>query len=161
MLGVDEALLAETEHEAATLAAHIGARQIRATPEGKDLAEQLMGAVATLFPLRGYANSLTHFFLEDTAFGAHVAETLQLPKPGWTRSLVAARAWQKRATLALLNVVPGAHRRRSYLARRFVQSMILRKRPEPGGPFEIPEELTRIWRLSLGPTHEGEPRLSA
>ena len=147
LLGIDEALLAGTEQEALALAARIGGRQFRATTEGKLLACQLMKAVATLFPLRGYANSLTHFFLQDTAFGENVAQLLDLPRPDWTRVLVAARASQKRQILYLLSLVPGARRRRSFLARRFVQRMILFKHPDGRIPFEVPEVFTRSWRL--------------
>jgi hypothetical protein len=147
LLGVDEALLATTEREALTLAKRIGARQIRATPEGKQLAEQLMKAVATLFPIPSYAKSLTHYFLHDTAFGDDVARVLDLPKPDWTKALVEARAWQKRKILSLLNIAPGARRRRSILARRFVQRMILSRRPEGESPFEVPERFAKQWRV--------------
>lgn len=150
LLGIDEALLASTEEEAFVLAAQIGRRQIRATPEGKLLAEHLMAAVASLFPLPGYANSLTHYFLRDTVFGRDVAQVLDLPMPNWTRALVAVRAWQKRRILRLLDIVPGARRRRSFLARRFVQSMILFKQPNGGSPFEVPEDLAKAWYLSRG-----------
>ena len=149
LLGVDEALLSTSEEEATALAFRIGNRQVRATPEGKQLAEQLMGAVATLFPIPGYANSLTHFFLQDSVFGEDVARVLDLPPAGWTRALVAARAWQKRKVLALLEVVPGARQRRSAIARRFVQAMILLKRPEGNVPFEVPQELAGSWGLRL------------
>lgn len=148
LLGVDEALLPRGEADAGQLAERIGRRQIRATVEGRLLAEQLMQAIATLFPVRGYANSLTHFFLEDTAFGENVAEVLALPKPGWSRVLVTARAWQKRKVLAMLGVVPGSGRRRSFLARRFVQRMICIRRPEGAAPFEVPDELARAWRIN-------------
>lgn len=150
LLGIDEALLAGTEEEAMPLATRIGRRQICATPEGRLLAEQLMAALAALFLLPGYANSLTHFFLEDTAFGPRVAEVLDLPAPGWTRVLVAARAWQKRKLMALLNVAPGARRRRSFLARRFVQNLLLLRRPSGDAAFEIPEDLARAWHVSRG-----------
>jgi hypothetical protein len=150
LLGVDEALLAATEAEATLLATRIGERQIRATPEGTQLAEQLMAAVATLFPIPGYANSLTHYFLSDTAFGQDVARVLGLPPPNWTRALVAARAWQKRQVLGLLDIVPGARQRRSFLARRFVQNMILARRPAGDPPFEVPEHLARRWRMAAG-----------
>lgn len=150
LLGVDEALLAATEQDALILATRIGGRQIRATPEGALLAEQLMAAVATLFPVPGYANSLTHYFLRDTAFGADVARVLELPEPGWTRALVAARAWQKRQILKLLDIVPGARRRRSFLARRFVQNMILSRRPDGEPPFEVPEDFAKTWRVNRG-----------
>lgn len=147
LLGVDEALLATTEHEALALAHRIGARQIRSTPEGQLLARQLMEAVGTLFPIPGYANSLTHYFLHDTAFGDDVAQVLELPRPGWTRALVQVRAWQKRKLLRLLAITPGARRRRSFLARLFVQRMILSRRPEGESPFEVPECFVRQWQV--------------
>lgn len=151
LLGVDEALLAWSEDEALALATRIGGRQLRATPEGKLLAHQLMAAVATLFPIPGYANSLTHYFLQNTAFGADVARVLELPDPDWTRALVAARAWQKRQVLKLLDIVPGARRRRSFLARRFVQNMLLARRPEGTPPFEVPDAFAKKWRLKPQP----------
>ncbi len=148
LLGVDEALLATTEQEAMHLASRIGARQIRTTAEGTALAKQLMDAVETLFPLPGYANSLTHFFLADTAFGQNVAQVLALQPPGWTRKLVAVRAWQKRFVLHWLPRVPGARRRRSHFAHYFVQKMILLRHPEGNWPFEVPGELSDSWGVS-------------
>jgi hypothetical protein len=109
----------------------------------------LLDAMSTLLPLPGYANSLTHFFLADSAFGENVARVLALPEPNWTKGLVTARAWQKRQMLTLLDRVPGARRRRSYLARRFVQNMILRKRGSEQVPFEVPETLAEGWRVRL------------
>jgi len=150
LLGIDEALLARTEQDASALALRIGNRQIRETPEGKLLAGHLLDAVSTLFRLPGYANSLTHFLLADTAFGVNVARALALPEPNWTRALVAARAWQKRQVLALLGWAPGARRRRSFVARRFVQAMVRRKRSGEQAPFEIPEALAAAWRVGPG-----------
>jgi hypothetical protein len=147
LLGIDEALLAWSENEALALATRIGSRQLRATPEGKLLAHQLMAAVGTLFPIPGYANSLTHHFLQNTAFGQDVARVLELPDPDWTRTLVAARAWEKRQILKLLDIVPGARRRRSFLARRFVQKMLLSRRPDGTPPFEVPDAFAKKWRI--------------
>ena len=62
--------------------------------------------------------------------------------------LVVARACQKRKLLALLNVVPGARWRRSFVARRFVQNMLLLRRPKGDSPFEIPEDLARTWHVN-------------
>jgi len=157
LLGVDESLLASNETEALRVAERIGRRQIRATPEGTELAQQLMAAVATLFPLPGYANSLTHFFLRDTAFGENVATVLNLPAPDWTKALIAARAWQKRKVLRLLAIVPGARRRRSFLAQRFIQRMVRHRRPDGHAPFEIPETFARAWQVYRGDSSQETP----
>ena len=101
----------------------------------------------SLFPFKGYALSLSHFFLNGTPEGRRVIEALALAKPNWTRFLVGARATQKRFVLKLLEQVPGAKRRRSFLARRFTQTMILFKRPEIAGPFEVPPELLVRWGI--------------
>jgi hypothetical protein len=147
LLGVDERLLVDREADAMALALRIGARQIRATPEGKQLAEQLLEAVGSLLPVPGYALSLTHYFLSNTAFGDDVARVLELAEPDWTRALVAARAWQKRHVLRLLDLVPGAHGRRRFLARRFVQALISARRPAGDAPpFEVPARLAMRWR---------------
>jgi hypothetical protein len=148
LLGVDESLLPTVEADAALLAGRIGERQIHQTSEGKDLAVQSMKALESLFSIKGYSGSLTHFFLEDTPFGVKVAHTLQLPEPNWTRKLVQLRAAQKRLVLALLPLVPGARRRRSYFARHFLQAMILLKRPGENAPFEVPDRLVVKWFLS-------------
>ena len=147
LLGVDGALLPEREAEATALATRIGARQIRRTPEGEELSRHLLSSVDSVFHLPGYAASLSHFLLEDTAFGARVAEVLAIPAPNWTRWLVRARAAQKRGTLHLLERVPGAKRRRRFFARHFVQRLLLLKRPDEHAPFEIPERLKLQWRL--------------
>jgi hypothetical protein len=54
--------------------------------------------------------------------------------------------------LKLLDVVPSACRRRSFLARRFVQNMLLARRPDGTPPFEVPEAFAKQWRVarSLG-----------
>lgn len=145
LLGIDAWLLPKSFAEMQSLAQRIGARQIRATPEGCLLAARLNESLARLFPITGYANSLTHFFLEDTAFGRDVATAIKLTPPNWTRGLVGIRAWQKRAGFSLLAVVPGARRRRSYIASRFVQRLLLHQRPVGARPFDIPEELARRW----------------
>jgi len=72
---------------------------------------------------------------------------LAIPAPNWTRWLVRARAAQKRGTLHLLERVPGAKRRRRFVARHFVQRLLLLKRPDEHAPFEIPERLKLRWRL--------------
>ena len=147
LLGVDDALLPASEADAATLARTIGGRQIRPTAEGKELNDQLLRAVGTLFPVQGYAVSLTHFFLDDSVFGPDVARALQLPQPNWTRWLVWARAHQKRVVLGLLNRVPGARWRRSEIAKRFAQAMILLRRPDAHVPFEVPRRWISRWRM--------------
>jgi len=146
-LGVDDALLPETESEATTLAMRIGARQIRKTPEGEELSRHLLATVDNLFPVSGYAASLSHFFLSDTAFGASVADVLGIPPPNWTQWLVRARAAQKRVTLRWLDWFPGARTRRSFIARHMVQKLLLLGRPDARAPFEIPERLKLAWRL--------------
>ncbi len=147
LLGVDSALLPETEADAAALAARIGGRQIRKTAEGEELSTQLLSAVDNLFRISGYATSLSHFFLDDTPFGEKVADVLAIPAPNWTRWLVQARAKQKRLKLHLLESVPGAKRRRSFVARHLVQRLLLLKRPDDRVPFEVPERLKFQWRL--------------
>ena len=149
LLGVDASMLVSCENDARSLALRIGQRQLRATDEGRELTAQLLSAVETLFPLKGYALSLTHFFLEDTVFGGDVAAILGLPGANWTQWLVRARAVEKRAVLGLLNAVPGARKRRSFVARHVAQKMILLQRPEERGPFEVPVALRRRWGLPL------------
>lgn len=151
LLGVDRALLPETEADATALAARIGARQIRKTPEGEELSRHLLSSVDGLFRIPGYAASLSHFLLDDTAFGARVAEVLAIPPPNWTRWLVRARSAQKRGTLRLLEQVPGAKRRRSFVARHLVQQLLRLKRPDGNAPFEIPARWRRQWRLGAHP----------
>lgn len=147
LLGVDPSLLPSSEEAAALLALRIGERQVRPTPEGRQLTAQLLNSVQTLFPVPGYAASLTHFFLQDTVFGKNVAAALELPKANWTRWFVTARAAQKRTILRWLDWVPGARRRRSWVARQFAQRMILHKRPDADTPFEVPPAFRRRWGL--------------
>ncbi|HLL06238.1 MAG TPA: oxygenase MpaB family protein [Myxococcaceae bacterium] len=147
LLGVDPSLLPSSEEQATFLALRIGERQVRPTLEGRQLTAQLLSSVQTLFPVPGYAVSLTHFFLQDTVFGKNVAVALELPNANWTRWLVAVRAALKRTILRWLNWVPGARRRRSWVARQFAQRMILRKRPDADTPFEVPPTFRERWGL--------------
>lgn len=148
LLGVDASLLVSCEDAARSLALRIGQRQLRATTEGRELNAQLLRAVESLFPLKGYALSLTHFFLEDTVFGGDVTAILGLPNANWTKWVVRGRAAEKRAVLALLDSMPGARKRRSFVARHVTQKMILLRRPDAIGPFEVPASLRQHWGLS-------------
>ncbi len=147
LLGVDERLLTVDELEGAELAKTIGARQHRATDEGQALMGHLLEAVDSLFPFKGYAVSLSHFFLDSTVYGENVVKILNLPKPNWTRYLVGARARQKGLVLWALERVPGAKRRRSAVARNLVQGLLILKRPDARAPFEVPPGLLARWRL--------------
>jgi uncharacterized protein (DUF2236 family) len=147
LLGVDPSLLPSSEDEATDLALRIGGRQVRPTLEGRQLTAQLLSSVQTLFPVPGYAASLTHFFLQDTVFGENVAAALELPKANWTRWFVTVRAAQKRTILRWLDWVPGARRRRSWVARQFAQRMILHKRPDADAPFAVPPTFRGRWGL--------------
>ena len=147
LLGVDPSLLPLSEEEATDLALRIGERQVRPTSEGRQLTAQLLNSVQTLFPAPGYAASLTHFFLQDTVFGKNVAAALDLPKANWTRWFVTVRAAQKRMILRWLDWVPGARRRRSWVARQFAQRMILHKCPDADTPFEVPPTFRGRWGL--------------
>jgi uncharacterized protein (DUF2236 family) len=158
LLGVHESLLPADEAAATALALQIGRRQMRATPEGSELAAQLMEAVGSLFPFPGYAVSLTRFFLQDTVFGADVASMLRLPPSNWTRWLVRLRAAQKRVVLSWLDRVPGARRRRSFVARRFAQAMIRLKRPDGAAVFALPPALAHSWGLGGGGGGGGDGR---
>jgi uncharacterized protein (DUF2236 family) len=149
LLGIEEALLPASESEAVALAGLVGKRQIRPTPEGQELARQLSAAMETLYPFEGYGNSLMHFFLGDTIFGANIAEVLQLPPVNWTRWLVRARAAQKRTVLHWLVRVPGAVTRRRFIARRFAQRMIAMRRPDGRVPFEVPPGLLERWGIAV------------
>ncbi|QSQ12260.1 oxygenase MpaB family protein [Myxococcus landrumensis] len=147
LLGVEASLLPSNEEEAMALARHISQRHVRSTPEGRHLAEQLLSSIQTLYPVPGYAVSLTHFFLQDAVFGNDVVAALDIPKPNWTKWLVAARARQKRVALRASRWVPGARRRRSWIARHFAQRMILFLRPDAHTPFEVPPAFKRCWGL--------------
>jgi len=148
MLGLNDANLPKNEEEAMALALRIGKRQIRATQEGKELNDQLLAAVGSVFHVPGYAASLSRFFLEGSAFGEDVAEKLQIPAPrlGWW--LVKTRAMQKSWMLRLLEVVPGARARRSRYVTVFLQQLLKGKRDGKGKvPFAIPHRLELRWGL--------------
>ncbi len=147
LLGLYEELLVASEERGMALALQIGKRQIRPTLEGRELSNHLLAAVGSLFPLRGYAASLSRFFLEDSPFGVDVASVLDIPPPNWTRWLVAARAAQKRMVLGWLEIVPGAKVRRSYVARHFASAALRWRRPDGGQPFAVPERLRLKWGL--------------
>jgi hypothetical protein len=150
LLGIDAALLPMDEAAALQLARLIGQRQIRPTPEGKELVSQLAAATETLYFFKGYGNSLMHLFLRDTIFGVDVTEVLGLPPANWTARLVAARAAQKRTILHWLPRVPGAKARRRFIAKRFAQAMISMRRPDGCVPFEVPPGLLSRWGLRAG-----------
>jgi len=148
MLGLDPSFLPANEEDAIALALRIGERQIRATAEGKELSDELLNAVGSVFKVPGYAANLSHFFLEGSPFGEDVAKKLQIPAPRFSRWLVRTRAAQKRLELRLLEIVPGAKARRSRYVTRFVQQLLKWKRD--GGdrvPFFIPPRLEIKWGI--------------
>jgi len=155
LLGIDSALLPDTEGQAVALAGLIGKRQIRPTPEGRELTHQLIVAMAGLYPFNGYGISLMRYFLADTIFGANVAEVLDLPAANWTAWLVNARAAQKRTILHWLGRVPGAKRRRRFVAKHFAQRMIILQRPDGRVPFEVPAGLLASWKIGQRSTGPG------
>lgn len=146
LLGIDESLLPRRLDHAVQLAQRIGARQMRATPEGTELASQLLRVIEDVFPIAGYGNSLMRFFLEQTMFGPGMADLLGLPRANWTRTLVQARAAQKRLVMRWLPHLPGGIARRSWFARYFTQALILRRRPDSHAPFEVPPAFRRLMR---------------
>jgi hypothetical protein len=149
MLGLDPTRLPSNEGEAMALALRIGQRQIRATDEGKELSDQLLKAVGSVFMVPGYAANLSRFFLEGSAFGENVAEKLKIPSVRATRWLVSTRAAQKRLELRLLEIIPGARARRSRYVTTFLQQLLKWKRAGSGKvPFEIPARLQLKWGLS-------------
>ncbi|HTQ06767.1 MAG TPA: oxygenase MpaB family protein [Polyangiaceae bacterium] len=148
IVGVAEDLLPPNEELGLALAYRIGKRQVRPTEEGRELSNTLLAAVDSLFPVRGYATSLSHFFLTDSPFGEDVARVLGIPEPNWTRYLVKLRAAQKRVVFDWLEVVPGAKTRRSYVARHFAQRALRLKHPDGRGPFAVPPRLQRLWGVS-------------
>lgn len=148
LLGLDPRLSAANVDSALELAAQIGRRQFRPSAEGRHLARELVKVVDALFPIRGYGLSLMHFFLDDRIFGVNLATIVDLPKPNWTAALVRARAIQKRFMLDWLERLPGARRRRRWLAGSFAQQLILLQRPDKLSPFEVPPSLLRHWQLA-------------
>ena len=147
ILGIDARLRPATGDEAVALAARIGARQFRTSPEGQHLARELIKVNDALFPVPGYGLSLMHFFLQTTPFGVDLTEVLDLPAPNWTRLLVRARAAQKRVVLDWLPRVRGAEQRRRVLSGFFAQRLIALQRPDKISPFEVPPELWQRWRF--------------
>lgn len=147
MLGIDPRLIPVDVAEAELLSRRIGQRQFRPCPEGQELAAGLAEVVDTLFPVRGYGSSLSHFFLDDSVFGINLGQVLALPPANWTRHLVRARAAQKRVELHWLNRVWGARRRRRSVSTFFAQALISLQRPDDLSPFEVPPSLASSWRL--------------
>jgi len=147
VLGVDPRLTPQRVADAEALATLIGQRQFRASPEGRELASDLADVIDGLFPVRSYGTSLMHFFLQDNVFGVNLVEILGLRPANWTRILVQARAVQKRFALRWLPHVPGAVRRRRFLARIFAQKLIAMRNTETERPFEVPPYFSERWRL--------------
>jgi len=148
LLGLDRATLPRNEGEGMELALRIGERQIEGTKEGKELNDQLLKAVGSVFFAEGYAANLSRFLLEGSAFGKDVATKLEIPSPPISRFLVNARALHKRLMLQVMDWVPGAKQRRSVVAVRFVQQMLKWRRGGDGHvPFAIPERLRIEWKL--------------
>ncbi len=150
MLGLDARLLPTTEAYALELALRIGQRQIRATPEGKELSDHLLSAVNSVFKIPGYAESLSRFLLEGSPFGENVAQVLQIPAPLFASWLVKARAGEKRIELRLLELIPGAQERRAHLVGPFVQQLLIWKQQSGAQvPFAVPPRLQLKWGVEL------------
>jgi ER-bound oxygenase mpaB/B'/Rubber oxygenase, catalytic domain len=143
LLGMQPELTERLSQDPVRLAREIGARQYRATPEGRELVAQLLGAIDTLLHIPGYAAGLSRFFLEDSVFGDELPELLAIPRPNWSYYLLRFRAMQKRSVLRWLPQVPGAIARRRFLAKRLAQAILLRHRPDARAHFNLaPDWLT-------------------
>lgn len=145
LLGVEESLLLADEAGAISFARQLAKRQYRATAEGKYLNDQLLVAMDTLFPVKGYSLALTDFFLTDNSFGADVKTMLQLPEPSWMSWVIRTRAASAKLVFPLLDVIPGAADRRRFIASRFAQKLLLQIRPDAEAPFDLAERLLVRW----------------
>jgi hypothetical protein len=148
LLGVDESVLPRDMAEADALTEIIRRRQIAPSEEGRALTAALVAALdgAMPRPLHGFAASAMHYFLDaDLVPGEPpVTELLAVPRPNWTRLLLAVLALVTR----IEGRVVGASRFGAWLLRLvtrwFIRAMLAFERGGERARFAMPTHV-RHW----------------
>jgi hypothetical protein len=148
MMGVREDLVPANVAEGRELAWQIFNTQGESTPQGKELAKDLIGGYQRLLPgfLGGMPASMMHFFLEQESLtGRDIAAMLDVPPPNWTLSVT-------RLAVSLDDFLskhgidnPLSSSVAGFIGRELIKGFLSAERMPGRATFSIPVDLHEQW----------------
>ena len=148
MMGVREDLIPANVSEGRELAWQIFKTQGESTPQGKELAKDLIAGYQQLLPgfLDGMPASMMHFFLEQESLtGRNIAGMLAVPPPDWTLSVT-------RLAVSLDDFLskhgidnPLSSSVAGFIGRELIKGFLRAERMPGRATFSIPIELHDQW----------------
>lgn len=148
MMGVREDLLPANVAEGRELAWQIFNTQGESTPQGKELAKDLISGYQRLLPgfLSGMPASMMHFFLEkESLTGRDIAAMLDVPPPNWTLSVT-------RLAVSLDDFLskhgidnPLSSSVAGFIGRELIKGFLSAERMPGRATFSIPVDLHEQW----------------
>ena len=148
MMGVCEDLIPVDVASGRELARQIFADQGESTPQGKELAKDLIQGYQRLLPgfLSGMPASMMHFFLEQEALtGRNIAAMLDVPPPNWTLSVtrLAVSLDDFLSEHGIAN--PLSSGVAGFIGRELIKGFLYAERGPGRASFSIPVELHETW----------------
>ena len=152
IMGVREDMLPSSVEEGRALAYQIFKDQGQSTPQGRELAKDLIGGYQTLLPsfLDGMPASMMHFFLEkESLTGRNIAAMLGVPEPDWTLSVarLAVGFDQFLNKHGIEN--PLTSSLAGFIGRELVKGFLLAERGPGRVSFSIPSDLHEQWSTKV------------
>jgi len=148
MMGVREDLIPANVSEGRELAWQIFNTQGQSTPQGKELAKDLIVGYQQLLPrfLDGMPASMMHFFLEkELLTGRNIAAMLDVPPPDWTLSVT-------RLAVSLDDFLskhgidnPLSSSVAGFIGRELIKGFLRAERMPGRATFSIPVDLHEQW----------------
>lgn len=148
IMGVREDLIPANVAEGRALAYQIFKDQGQSTPQGKELAKDLIKGYQQLLPgfLDGMPASMMHFFLENESLtGRNIAGMLDVPAPDWTLSVtrLAVGFDQFLSKHGIEN--PLSSSVAGFIGRELVKGFLRAERGPGRASFSIPVDLHEEW----------------
>lgn len=152
VMGVHEVLIPANFDEGRQLAQLIFRGQGASSPQGRELASDLLQGYQRLLPrpLHGMPASMMHFFLQPEALtGRNIAEMLAVPAPDWTLGVTRMAVGMDHFLAKYGIDNPLASHMAGLVGRELVEGLIVHERANRA-PYAIPHELRQLW--AKGPT---------
>lgn len=147
IMGVHEDLIPSSIEEGRALAYQILKDQAYSTPQGRELARDLVKGYQTIMPpgLHGMPASMMHFFLQpETLTGRNIAEMLEVPPSNWTLGVTRFAVGVDEFLTKHGIENPLSSSIAGLVGREFIQGFLRAERPGRA-PFSIPVDLHDEW----------------
>jgi hypothetical protein len=148
IMGVREDLIPASVDEGRSLAWHIFKAQGESTPQGRELARDLIKGYQQILPgpLDGMPASMMHFFMQpESLTGRNIAQMLGVPPPNWTLGVTrfAVGVDKFLAKHGIDN--PLSSSIAGMVGREFIHGFLRAERGPGRPPFSIPVDLHDYW----------------